>query len=72
MQVNAALIALGKEDELISPHTPGLLKQGFTSEQFEEMCLHLAHYSGWPTVHNADLFATLRFEAFFCGCFCPS
>jgi hypothetical protein len=65
LQVNAALIALGKEDELISPHTPGLLKQGFTPEQFEEMCLHLAHYSGWPTVHNADCFADLRYEILF-------
>ena len=47
--VNAALVALGKEDELASPHAGGLLHQGFTKAQYEEMCLHLAHYSGWPT-----------------------
>ena len=48
-QVNAALIAMGKEDELVSPHCGGFLHQGYSKAQFEEMCLHLAHYSGWPT-----------------------
>lgn len=47
--VNSALIALGKEEELAGAHAPGLLNQGFTQAQYEEVCLHLAHYSGWPS-----------------------
>merc|ERR1719506_2396205 len=49
LAVNAALIALGKEQELGGVHTAGLLNCGFTEQQYEEMCMHLAHYSGWPT-----------------------
>merc|ERR1712029_1209497 len=50
--VCSALIALGKEEEL-KIHFPGLLNQGYTKAQLEEMCLHLAHYCGWPNCVGA-------------------
>jgi 4-carboxymuconolactone decarboxylase len=47
----AVLVALGKEAQL-KVHLRGLLNQGVTHEAVEEMMIHLAHYSGWPTAVN--------------------
>ena len=44
----AALVALGKEHEL-RLHLRGALHVGVSPEAIEEMMIHLAHYSGWPT-----------------------
>ena len=44
----AALVALGKEHEL-RLHLRGALNVGVSPEAVEEMMIHLAHYSGWPT-----------------------
>ena len=43
----AALIALGKEEEL-KVHFRGALAQGITPDEIDEMLTHLAHYGGWP------------------------
>ena len=47
----AALTALGKETQL-KGHLRGSLHVGITREEIEEMMIHLAHYSGWPTGVN--------------------
>lgn len=47
----AALTALGREPEL-KGHIPGALNIGISREAIEEMMIHLAHYSGWPTAVN--------------------
>lgn len=47
----AALIALGKEPQL-KVHLRGALNVGISREAVEEMMIHLAHYSGWPTAVN--------------------
>jgi 4-carboxymuconolactone decarboxylase len=52
--VNAALMALGKEEELKSPHMHGFLHSGGTREQLEEMALHIAVYAGWPASIGAS------------------
>lgn len=44
----AALTALGRAAEL-RIHLRGALKLGLTNKQLEEVMIHLAHYSGWPT-----------------------
>src|ERR1051326_9034668 len=43
----ATLVALGKEAEL-KIHLRGLLNQGVSQLEVEEMMVHLAHYAGWP------------------------
>ncbi len=47
----AVLVALGKEAQL-KVHLRGLLNQGVSNHAVEEMMIHLAHYSGWPTAVN--------------------
>lgn len=47
----AVLVALGKEAQL-KVHLRGLLNQGLSQLAVEEMMIHLAHYSGWPTAVN--------------------
>lgn len=47
----AVLTALGKEPQL-KVHLRGLLNQGLSPQGIEEMMIHLAHYSGWPTAVN--------------------
>ena len=47
----AVLVALGKEPQL-KVHLRGLLNQGLSHTAVEEMMIHLAHYSGWPTAVN--------------------
>ena len=47
----AALTALGKEPQL-KAHLRGALNVGVSREAVEEMMIHLAHYSGWPTAVN--------------------
>jgi len=47
----AALVAMGKEPEL-KGHLYGALNIGISREAVEEMMIHLAHYSGWPTAVN--------------------
>jgi len=57
----AALIALGKEEEL-KVHFRGLLNQGVTADEIDEMIIHLAHYGGWPNAVAARRAATSVFE----------
>ncbi|MEN3973816.1 carboxymuconolactone decarboxylase family protein [Emcibacter sp. SYSU 3D8] len=47
----ATLVALGKEAQL-KVHLKGLLNQGVSHEEVEEMMIHLAHYAGWPCAVN--------------------
>jgi 4-carboxymuconolactone decarboxylase len=59
----ATLVALGKEPQL-KIHLRGLLNVGLSREGVEEMMIHLAHYSGWPTAVNGmrvarELFAEM-------------
>ena len=47
------LVALNREDELKS-HLRGAKNLGITKEKIEEMVLHVAHYSGFPTAVSAS------------------
>jgi 4-carboxymuconolactone decarboxylase len=47
----ATLVALGKEAQL-KVHLKGLLNQGASQLEVEEMMIHLAHYAGWPCAVN--------------------
>ena len=47
------LIALNRENELKS-HLRGAKNLGITKEKIEEMILHVAHYSGFPTAVSAS------------------
>jgi len=47
------LVALNRENELKS-HLRGAKKLGITKEKIEEMILHIAHYSGFPTAVSAS------------------
>ena len=47
------LVALNRENELKS-HLRGAKKLGITKEKIEEMILHVAHYSGFPTAVSAS------------------
>jgi len=47
----ATLVALGKEAQL-KVHLKGLLNQGVSQLEVEEMMIHLAHYAGWPCAVN--------------------
>tara|TARA_B100000965_G_scaffold334258_1_gene299481 strand:- start:79 stop:450 length:372 start_codon:yes stop_codon:yes gene_type:complete len=47
------LVALNRENELKS-HLRGAKKLGITKEKIEEMILHIAHYSGFPTAVSAN------------------
>ena len=49
----AVLIALNRENELKS-HLRGAKNLGITKEKIEEMILHVAHYSGFPTAVSAS------------------
>ena len=47
------LVALNRENELRS-HLRGAKNLGITKEKIEEMILHVAHYSGFPTAVSAS------------------
>ena len=47
------LVALNRENELKS-HLRGAKNFGITKEKIEEMILHVAHYSGFPTAVSAS------------------
>ena len=47
------LVALNRENELKS-HLRGAKNLGITKENIEEMILHVAHYSGFPTAVSAS------------------
>ena len=47
------LVALNRENELKS-HLRGAKNLGITKEKIEEMILHVAHYSGFPTAVSAS------------------
>ena len=47
------LVALNRENELKS-HSRGAKNLGITKEKIEEMILHVAHYSGFPTAVSAS------------------
>ena len=47
------LVALNRENELKS-HLRGVKNLGITKEKIEEMILHVAHYSGFPTAVSAS------------------
>ena len=47
------LVALNREKELKS-HLRGAKNLGITKEKIEEMILHVAHYSGFPTAVSAS------------------
>ena len=47
------LVALNRENELKS-HLRGAKNLGITREKIEEMILHVAHYSGFPTAVSAS------------------
>ena len=47
------LVALNRENELKS-HLRGARNLGITKEKIEEMILHVAHYSGFPTAVSAS------------------
>ena len=47
------LVALNRENELKS-HFRGAKNLGITKEKIEEMILHVAHYSGFPTAVSAS------------------
>jgi len=46
-----ALIVLGNQPEL-KAHLAAALNVGITRQAIEEMMIHLAHYSGWPSAVN--------------------
>lgn len=46
-----ALVVMGKELQL-KTHLRGALNAGISRQAIEEMMIHLAHYSGWPTAVN--------------------
>ena len=47
------LVALNRENELKS-HLRGAKNLGITKKKIEEMILHVAHYSGFPTAVSAS------------------
>ena len=47
------LVALNRENELKS-HLRGAKNLGITKEKIEEIILHVAHYSGFPTAVSAS------------------
>ena len=47
------LVALNRENELKS-HLRGAKNLGITREKIEEVILHVAHYSGFPTAVSAS------------------
>ena len=47
------LVVLNRENELKS-HLRGAKNLGITKEKIEEMILHVAHYSGFPTAVSAS------------------
>ena len=47
------LVSLNRENELRS-HLRGAKNLGITREKIEEMILHVAHYSGFPTAVSAS------------------
>ena len=47
------LVALNRENEL-KTHLRGAKNLGITKEKIEEMMLHVAHYSGFPTAVSAS------------------
>jgi len=47
------LVALNRENEL-KTHLRGAKNLGITKEKIEEMILHVAHYSGFPTAVSAS------------------
>ena len=49
----AVLVALNRENEL-KIHIRGALNLGISKEKLEEMILHVAHYSGFPTGVSAN------------------
>ena len=49
----AVLVALNRENEL-KIHIKGALNLGVSKEKIEEMILHVAHYSGFPTGVSAN------------------
>lgn len=49
----AVLVALNRENEL-KIHIRGALNLGISKEKLEEMILHVAHYSGFPTGISAN------------------
>ena len=49
----AVLVALNRENEL-KIHLRGALNLGVSKEKIEEMILHIAHYSGFPTGVSAN------------------
>tara|TARA_B110000305_G_scaffold104739_1_gene117864 strand:- start:4066 stop:4449 length:384 start_codon:yes stop_codon:yes gene_type:complete len=49
----AVLVALNRENEL-KIHIKGALILGVSKEKIEEMILHVAHYSGFPTGVSAN------------------
>lgn len=49
----ASLISLNREHEL-RIHFRGARNLGISKEKIEEVILHLAHYSGWPTAITAS------------------
>jgi 4-carboxymuconolactone decarboxylase len=49
----AVLVALNRENEL-KIHIRGALNLGVAKEKIEEMILHVAHYSGFPTGVSAN------------------
>jgi 4-carboxymuconolactone decarboxylase len=62
-----ALIVLGNQAEL-KAHLAAALNVGITRQNIEEMMLHLAHYSGWPTAVNGlrvarEVFAELDIKS---------
>ena len=53
------LVALNRENELKS-HLRGAKNLGITKEKIEEMILHVAHYSGFPTAVSLMLKVNLK------------
>tara|TARA_B110000444_G_C18748093_1_gene551331 strand:+ start:494 stop:874 length:381 start_codon:yes stop_codon:yes gene_type:complete len=49
----AVLVALNRENEL-KIHIRGALNLGISKEKLEELILHVAHYSGFPTGVSAN------------------
>ena len=49
----AVLVALNRENEL-KIHIKGALNLGVSKDKIEEMILHVAHYSGFPTGVSAN------------------
>ena len=49
----AVLVALNRENEL-KIHLRGALNLGVSKDKIEEMILHVAHYSGFPTGVSAN------------------